>query len=226
LIQLRKSQVTGPSPAQTRSIQPVIFTRPKDNKHLCLRAETSWNMDALRNKIWLLRRENAFKQYYVPGALLDSTMTAQEIEDALLKFPNYEHNSRELAEAVIYRGKRTFSVLILNDLARFLPQFVESDHLDTKLPFSEDTLVREIRLSQAEAQRFQRGQWELIAPVFRRGTINNRFDRDRILPFQKNEELGHGSFGLVFRVTLDREHQATGNSFHEQVIVSDCWFWW
>lgn len=174
-------------------------------------------MDSLRDKLRLLRRKNAFDQYYIPGALLDSTMTAQEIEDALFRFPNYEHNYKELARKINDRGKRIFGVLILSDLTHVLPKFVEPDHLDTKLPFSEDTLIRGVRLSEAEAQRFRRGQWELIAPIFHRGTINNRFEKGMILPFREDEPLGLGWFGSVSKVTLDGDHQETGDFFLEQV---------
>ncbi|KAB5582972.1 hypothetical protein GE09DRAFT_1167128 [Coniochaeta sp. 2T2.1] len=65
--------------------------------------------------------------------------------------------------------------------------------------------------TNAKIQKFYRGQWNFLAPVFMAATetrSNYDFERSHILPFVEkyNEGFDRGSFGQVYRYTIHPNH--------------------
>lgn len=174
-------------------------------------------MDQLKSTIKNLRRKNASHRWFIPDLLFSSVITEDAIREALVDWPSYQ---REETVEKVKRGKKIFCILILLGHAAQLAKFIEADQLeDTKLPFKSEILIQEIHLSEEEARDFDERQWELVAPTFRRSTLNRRLGEGAILPFTQHKWIGKGAFGDVYEVTLDPSHQELGEIFPEKVLL-------
>lgn len=191
-------------------------------------------MDQLRSDIRSLRRQNAAKHRYIPETLFFKLITKDAIFQSLATLPPYHRE--EITQRVFEHGRKIFGTLILISIvgiAEMLSKFIEADQLeDARLPFSNDVLRKNIHLSEMEGADFYEQQWELIAPKFRRGTLNRPLAGDTVLPFTKETWIGKGSFGIVYEVVLDPDHQELGTVFPAKVkllnsaqisIIANCY---
>ncbi|KAJ8122160.1 hypothetical protein ONZ43_g1577 [Nemania bipapillata] len=174
-------------------------------------------MDSLKRTIKQLRRKNVTRHWYVPGMLFDSVITAQDIQAALAESEIPSYSREEILNRIFPKATRIFAILLLLDQLEDLARFVESDQLhDAKLPFTLAILMQDIHLAEDPAKDFEEKQWELIAPIFHRGTLHRRLGDSAALPFVQNTQIGEGAFGTVYEVVIDPDHQGPSDAFSEK----------
>ncbi|RBQ67342.1 hypothetical protein FVER14953_21205 [Fusarium verticillioides] len=145
-------------------------------------------------------------------------MTEDAINNTLERSTIPSHQHAETLQRVVESGRRIYSILALLDFYQYLANFIEGDQLDdAKLPFRIDTL-QTLEIPEEDAKDFEDKQWELLAPVFRRGTLNRRLDESLILPFTQEKRIGKGAFGTVYETVLDPDHQLLSGEFFPQVV--------
>ncbi|RBQ99950.1 hypothetical protein FVER53590_12516 [Fusarium verticillioides] len=146
-------------------------------------------------------------------------MTEDAINNTLERSTIPSHQHAETLQRVVESGRRIYSILALLDFYQYLANFIEGDQLDdAKLPFRIDTL-QTLEIPEEDAKDFEDKQWELLAPVFRRGTLNRRLDESLILPFTQEKRIGKGAFGTVYETVLDPDHQLLSGEFFPQVVA-------
>ncbi|KAK7431669.1 hypothetical protein QQZ08_001888 [Neonectria magnoliae] len=171
-------------------------------------------MDQLRSSIKRLRRKNASNRWYIPEQSLLTAMTEDAMNNALGKSGTPPHQHAETLQRILQSGRKIFAVLVLLDCQKYLANFIEADLLDDgKLPFKINTLSHSLEIPGEDAGDFEEKQWEFIAPVFRRGTLNRRLGESFVLPFTRDVRIGKGMFGTVYEAVLDPDHQVLSGDF-------------
>lgn len=167
-----------------------------------------------------LRCKNAQRRWFIPERRLHESLTKDVIQAAMQAASVELYKVPELAEHILQRGVKIFAVLVLIGSTSTITKFAEKhEYHDSRLPFVVEFL--QTVLSPAAARRFEERQWEVMAPQFNRGTIHRLLDDDIVLPFMKEEDLGEGSFGAVFKIELNHDHQNFENIFQGKVRDSD-----
>lgn len=175
-------------------------------------------MSNLKSQIKKLRLENTSFRHFVPELLFYALIQEDAIRRALADLLIDPFQQDELAQRIFQHGRKIFGILILINKAACVSKFVEANVLeDAKLPFKKDDLMQEVKLSLEEAEKYDKKQWELIAPVFYRGTLSRRFQERTILPFMQDELIGMGAFGDVYKTTLHESHQELRQFFPQKV---------
>jgi hypothetical protein len=178
-------------------------------------------MTELKDRLKNMRRKataDGATGRYIPELSLYSVLTADAIHEALNASQVNPHQREEIAQRVLQYGRKIFGILILLDQIPYIFKFAEALELDdSRLPFRSDVLNQEIGIPEPQSRDFEEKQWELLAPTFRRGTINRRFKKDIVLPFSKDTPISKGAFGTVYETVLDNEHQEFGHIFPEKV---------
>jgi hypothetical protein len=150
---------------------------------------------------------------FIPEQTLYELMTRTFVSDVCSSCGVPLHQIEEIIEVIMYGARKVFAVLILISEELSILRFIENDQfsksrLDDKIPFSMDILNV---IDQAIAPVFLRQQWELSAPSFP-GAISHRvLDKNIILPFIKEKQIGEGSFGVIYEVVL----HPSSHSFQE-----------
>lgn len=170
-------------------------------------------MDHLQKAIQQLRRKNYQSRYFVPRkALLN--LLQREVVMAALKDKIPPRYLGDVTDSVYRNGLLTFAILgVINGL-EYITKLIEQDQLqrgqlDYKLPYDEGYLQGII--GDFHSEQFVERQWEFIAPVFSPFVVQRHLADDMILPFMKEKRIGRGSFGLVYHVTIDADHQEWDN---------------
>ncbi|KAF4335478.1 kinesin [Fusarium beomiforme] len=177
-------------------------------------------MNQLKSDIKRLRRKNASQQWYIPERALLEFMTEDAINNTLAKSSVPSHQHAETLQRILEGGRRIYAILVLLDFYQYLTNFIEGDQLDDgKLPFTLETLSHSLEIPSEDAKDFEDKQWELIAPVFRRGTLNRRLEQSFVLPFNQDKRIGKGAFGTVYEVVLDPDHQILSGEFFPGIVA-------
>lgn len=172
----------------------------------------------LKDRIHGLRCKNYQSRYFVPRQALLKELSQDVVKGELEgTFPL--HQLEEMTQAVFRKGRLIFAILVLIDRLHYMIKFIEDDQLqpnqlDHKLPFGLQTLEK-MMMKPIDADRFHEKQWEITAPVFRSYVLRRHLADDTILPFRSEVKIGHGGFGDVYRITIDRAHQKFGTSIHQ-----------
>jgi hypothetical protein len=175
-------------------------------------------MSNLKSQIKNIRLENTSFRHFVPELLFYALMQEDAIRSALADVLIDSFQQDELAQRIFQHGRKIFGILVLVKKASSVSKFVEANLLeDAKLPFKKEELTQEVKLSLDEAEKFEKKQWELLAPVFYRGTLNRRFQERTILPFMQDESIGKGAFGNVYKTVLHESHQELMQFFPQKV---------
>lgn len=167
-----------------------------------------------------LRRENACSRHFIPECLFFQTVTDDRLTEALQASEIKPYQREEVFNEVRRRGKKIFGILLLIDSIAYLPSFIESGKLeDVMLPFAKDVLTETIGLPDEQGTDFVEKQWLFAVPTFRRGTINRRLLMSSVLPFDQEKRIEGGSFGRVYEVVLNSDHQLTGDDIFPQKVL-------
>ncbi|KAN0110019.1 Protein kinase-like domain containing protein [Hyaloscypha variabilis] len=174
-------------------------------------------MSNLRSQIKGIRLESTSFRFFVPELSFYALMQEDAIRSALADGLIDSFQQEELAQRIFQHGRKIFGILVLVKKAASVSKFVEANLLeDAKLPFKKGDLTQEVKLSLDEAEKFEKKQWELLAPVFYRGTLNRRFQERIILPFKQEERIGNGAYGNVYKTVLPERHQELMQFFPQQ----------
>ncbi|KAL4966989.1 kinase-like domain-containing protein [Aspergillus stella-maris] len=139
-------------------------------------------------------------------------MTDDLIRKALVETPPYQR--KEIVQRISQQGRKIFGILVLLGLSSRVTDFIESRQLyDERLPFRQDVLIQDVGLAEDEASDFHERQWELTAPVFSHGTLHQNVADNTVMPFVVDKEIGQGSFGHVYQVSIDLDHQGHDGLF-------------
>lgn len=167
--------------------------------------------EALEDEIYSLRRKNHESRHFIPRKALLELLQPAKIRAALVGHVP-PHQLDEILGAVYPHGRLLFAILVRTRQIGVLPRFIERDQLqlqygqlDQKLPLEERNLSSII--GQRPAQRFCEEQWEVIPPVFSPFSIQRFLAEPTTLPFLRQQVLGQGSFGQVYEVEIDPDHQ-------------------
>jgi len=174
------------------------------------------NINNLKSRLKDLRRENADHRWFIPQLALCEALSEDAIWKALHDTRTKSYQLDEMVKHILTNGMKIFAVLVLTDQAALTSKFIEQgEFLDQRLPFSLDILGKQ--LSLPSAKDFYERQWELTAPTFYRGTIHKSLDNRSILPFVRDERIGNGAFGTVYKIELDHDHQQLQGQFQHKV---------
>lgn len=174
----------------------------------------------LRRSLRKLRCRNAWGLYFIPEKRLRETITSKTVQESMLTAGIPPHKVEELAKNVLQQGVKIFCILVLIDQVPAIMKFVELyEFEDRRLPL--DKRVLKDVLAPDAIEDFEERQRELLAPTFSRGTIHKFLDKDVVLPFVKDEEIGKGAFGVVSEIALMPDHQDLEDVFQRRVRVHE-----
>lgn len=124
---------------------------------------------------------------------------------------------QEVTNKIMKSGRKIFAILVLIDEPRLVANFIEVDLLqDQRLPFSTQLLRQ--HLEPSHACDFFEKQWEVLAPEFSRSTLSRVIQPQAALPFALDVRIGEGSFGTVFEIALDTDHQTLEHGFNSRIV--------
>jgi hypothetical protein len=183
--------------------------------------ELKQDSKGLKFKIENLRRYNLQKKPYIPLQSLFQLISQEAIQKELKKANINAGFWWEITEEVLKRGWRVFAVLVLIEQVWLVKPFREMAFLqDDRLPLEPWNLRGLKDYSITWALHFYDRQWEVLAPCFSRGTVSRSIDSNIALPFVEDKRIGGGSFGDVYEVSIDQEHQHLRDVFSQQVSTS------
>ena len=151
---------------------------------------------------------------FVPNEFLDILLTPRNIKKRLqTDFPRLEEMRLEQWTRTIHKsGMKLYAILILLDESRRIKDLFTRPKppvVDDVLLFQEDFCtekdLQKIGLWDIK-ESFYRAQW--IFPPLLTGKSLQKFDPTSfIFPFtSKRKKVGHGSFGVVFKVEIAKGH--------------------
>ncbi|KAB5566321.1 hypothetical protein GE09DRAFT_1272843, partial [Coniochaeta sp. 2T2.1] len=164
---------------------------------------------------------------FVPEGCLRAIVTKAAIAEQLSEYRMSDEEARLLPELVDFvhdRGIKLFAIAVCElfedePLYTAMSLFQKFNFTDENLPIAPWKSRERHKLASfkkklwtnAKIQRFYRGQWNFLAPVFMAATetrSNYDFERSHILPFieKYNEGFDRGSFGQVYRYTIHPNH--------------------
>ncbi|KAF1992840.1 kinase-like protein [Amniculicola lignicola CBS 123094] len=172
---------------------------------------------ALRIRLKSLRRVNATYRWYIPRNSLQGLMDEDTVQGALRENGIRSYQLAEVTKNIIPRGRRIFAILLLIDLIAEVCNFIEAGELnDERLPLNIEVLRRVLPTTPADD--FFEKQWELSAPIFQYGTINQTYLVMTVIPIVCEKQIGTGGFSTVYEIELDPEHQFLGGSFQKRLV--------
>lgn len=175
-------------------------------------------MEKLRKSVLAAERRNRnFRGHYFSSEQdIREILTEDAVRNALcdktagdncnIAAEHIEHAVRFVADGAY----RIFAILVHIRHTKSLLRFIEGDNyqkgLDSRLPFEKEMLKAIFGCEEA-AHEFYERQWHFIAPVFCDSVLKRILPIETILPITKEEFLGKGSFGDVYRIDIAPSHQ-------------------
>lgn len=162
-------------------------------------------------------------KYFLTEDALNNVLTQDIIRECIEQADIDVLLKRNCIEAVFEGGKKVLALLIMQNRVGLLAKFVETDHssksghLDSRLPFEQQTLTRILMDDGDAIFNIQRHQWELMAPYFQEGRAHRIYQTDVIMPFVQSKWIGAGGFGDVYEVSLPNSHHGFGFQGGNQV---------
>ncbi|KAL9121919.1 MAG: hypothetical protein Q9187_001523 [Circinaria calcarea] len=180
-------------------------------------------MERIRKNLKEALVKSAESKYFLTEGALNSILTRDTVRECIEKTEIDMLWKRNCMEAVFNGGKRVLALLIMRNRVDLIVKFVETDqssktgHLDSRLPFEQETLTRILMNDNDAIFDIQRHQWEVIAPYFEEGRAHRIYQTDIVIPFVKSKWIGGGGFGDVYEVTLPSTHHGFGFQGGDQV---------
>jgi len=171
---------------------------------------------ALQRQLERARTKNFTRNFFIPECQFRAILTEESIQKSIrqIKETLLEVDKKEeCIRSILSDGQRTYAILILISCEPLIYKLIEHDmrgedrSLDSRLPWNEEELNPIFSSEPGAAQRFVEKQWELLAPIFKRGCRHAVFPNTMYLPFLHEEDMDSGGFGDVFKATLPAGHQ-------------------
>jgi hypothetical protein len=180
-------------------------------------------MQALNQLLLEIRRKNAENHYFTPSHLVREAMVSDKIRETLLVAKVELYHIDEAIDVIKNGAWNVFAILILMKEPQYILNFIKDDHLqrstiDTKLPF-ELKKLEELLKDPMLALDFYDKQWGFAAPFFSSSVFPRILPFDFILPFLREEGLGEGSFGNVYKIQVERSYQQFDREPYHEVSI-------
>ncbi|KAK4212633.1 kinase-like domain-containing protein [Rhypophila decipiens] len=148
--------------------------------------------------------------------LPDDVIDACIRESAKLEGPDWV---KDCCDTIKSGGRKILLILIQVEKVHLVIKFVDSQNaIDSRLPFEENQL-EQILDSKADAEVFYEKQWSVIPASFGRDITHRTHQARAIMPFLKEEELGGGAFGDVYKVhLLGTQHEFHGIESNGEMV--------
>lgn len=159
----------------------------------------------------LLEWANCKQVCFISPKSLADTMQEQWVRRALQHYAIEFQDVDELAIIILRQALKVFGILILTDNVQLLGKFYSHGILhDDKLPLNDSMLGVLIPENGGNAKH-RRGdilneQWKFLAPSFSPSVLHQEFKDEIILPFIKNDHIGRGTFGDVYKIEIHRDY--------------------
>ena len=155
-------------------------------------------------------------RWFIPDSKLFEVLEDEDgnLEQCLREGQIPEVERDEVLMLIRDGAQKMFAIVVLMQYhpVRLILKFMRKDQmlqtsLDARLPFSLNDLNR-ILQDKSLAHEFDRGQWEVLSPLFRPDRSHRELEAKTILPFVREEPIpgAKGGFGIVSKVTLHEAH--------------------
>lgn len=156
--------------------------------------------------------KNIDSKFYLPEEALMGILTDENVEKCVGQADIEEHCRHGCITAVLNGGKKVLALLIMLNRVEIIRNFVETDqlprvaHLDSRLPFEQESLERILENDVDAIIDISKNQWEVMAPYFQEEQSHRAFQVDVVVPFIKSTRKAGGGFGDIYEVTLPDTH--------------------
>lgn len=158
--------------------------------------------DSLRAEIGALRKESADQRYFISQKDLSALLTKETITAAILECGIADYSHPAAVNYVLKEGKIVFGILVWRKWEHTLNSFIEHRILDSQLPLAVEQAEKVTQMLGLEFAT--KAQWDFLPRQLTKemGGYHCHFRKEEILPFTQKSELGRGSAGDVFKVTV------------------------
>ena len=163
-------------------------------------------IDTLRGKIAQLRTKSTDGRDFISRhdiyTLLTNHIIAEAIKECIQEDYVQPYQEPYVVDRIARDGKLVFGILIWKKWLYKLMKCIEHNALDSQLPL-EETRANEI-LESIGWDFAHIAQWEFLPRMLTNemSGVHNRFRKEEILPYISEKNLGEGSFGDVFEVSV------------------------
>ncbi|KAL4953187.1 hypothetical protein BDW69DRAFT_165856 [Aspergillus filifer] len=175
-------------------------------------------MEDIQEIVHRCQRVNYAGQPFVSHRMLTDQLTSEVIEGAVSKTKLERYNIREVTDTIMRGAQKTFAILVLINKPASIVSFIEKDNfqpiaLDSRLPFDREALHERLEHDYL-VEKFYEQQAQFTAPIFSGNAIPRLLGSPIIFPFLHCGDDRRGGFGIVFKVTIPREHQTFAQGCH------------
>lgn len=167
---------------------------------------------ALRRQIEGSLVTSILNQRFLPTDKLDEIFNLPAITGAIQELNCGPHERINLADTIHKNGKRLFAMLTYNRFENYIIEFRKHGVLDRQLPLSEER-AEEV-MGSGDGRRLSLDfQWMFLPYIFPENLSEShvRIDKQCILPFTSEHQIGTGAFGVIDKVCIPpSQHKFTG----------------
>jgi hypothetical protein len=165
-------------------------------------------MEELQAVLRSLRKESASIArggYFFPTVALVNALTPSRVLKVIADNERVkEHERNLLVSLILEKIPKIFSILLFDGNQDYFLDFLYRQEFDSRLPFADQSLQH---LKAAIRQDFMERQWEFVPALLKKDELHRNLRDHEILPYLKDEYLGSGGFGQVYKVTVCGSHQ-------------------
>ncbi|KAF8534362.1 hypothetical protein BDD12DRAFT_896100 [Trichophaea hybrida] len=156
----------------------------------------------LRNEIEKLRKKNTDGKYFVCPGDLKELLTRETITRVIRECSVPDYQQSDIANLIFTEGSTLFAILIWKKWQHKLMSFVERGVLDKQLPLSVNEAEDIAEMFGGEFA--DTVQWEFRPRKLTKdmGGYHCYFKDEEVLPFIAEDELGEGTYGKVWRMSV------------------------
>jgi hypothetical protein len=176
-------------------------------------------MEELQAVLRDLRKESAsiarggcfFPTFALAKALTPSRVLKVVADNERVK----EHEMDFLVSLILERIPKIFSILLYDGNQDSFLDFLHRQEFDSRLPITDEKSLQ--HLKAAIREKFMERQWEFIPVLLKKDELHRNLRDREILPYLKDEYLGSGGFGQVYKVIVCRSHQGLMDTDDKEV---------
>jgi len=166
-------------------------------------------MEELQAVLRSLRKESASIArggYFFPTFALVNALTPPRVLKVIADNERVkEHERNLLVSLILERIPKIFSILLYDGNQDYFLDFLHRQEFDSRLPFTDEKSLQSLKAAIRE--KFMDRQWEFIPALLKKNELHRNLRDREILPYLKDEHLGSGGFGQVYKVTVCGSHQ-------------------
>lgn len=138
---------------------------------------------------------------FIPEGSIEGLLPRDDIATALQKedFQIPFHKRQTTADLIVEEGRLIFAILLETNLEFKLPHLLEQRVTDKRLPLDES---RSRQIFEENASHFFNNQWSFLPYKFRRFAFHNQLQKEEVLPYIEENQIGGGGFSTVYKVRI------------------------